>query len=304
MTPPSGEQFEITDPDAAARAVITEVGAALRVFEVAGREVIVPFGEDELSPAGHGAVLAPWPNRLGDGRYAWDGVTYQLPISEPRTRTALHGLVRWERWSAVRHGAHAVTLRLDTVPLPGYPWPLTLEVTYALQGAALAVTLTATNHGASAAPYGAGFHPWLSPGPGGLDAAVVQIDAERWVRPDARLLPTEVTEIPPSLDAHRPRQAAGLTLDDAFVSPTRDDDGRSWIRLTGSDGRTAAAWMDHSLRAWQVCTGDDLDVPGYSRTGLAAEPMTCVADALATGDDLIRLEPGARHTVRWGIVLS
>ena len=48
---------------------------------------------------------------------------------------------------------------------------------------------------------------------------------------------------------------------------------RSWIRLTGTGGRTAAAWMDRSMSCWQVCT---VDLPGdpLHRTGLAAEPMT------------------------------
>jgi galactose mutarotase-like enzyme len=40
-----------------------------------------------------GHVLAPWPNRLRDGRYRWDGEEHQTPLSEPETATAIHGHV-------------------------------------------------------------------------------------------------------------------------------------------------------------------------------------------------------------------
>ncbi len=91
-------------------------------------------------------------------------------------------------------------------------------------------------------------------------------------------------------------------LDDAFVDATYHD-GLSWLRLTGSDGRTAAVWMHTSMTSWQLCTGDGIDPPDQRRRGLAAEPMTCVADAFRTGDDLIRLGSGREHTVRWGLRL-
>jgi len=55
------------------RATIATVGAALREFSVDGSDVIVPFAADEVAPAFHGMVLAPWPNRLADGRYSFGG---------------------------------------------------------------------------------------------------------------------------------------------------------------------------------------------------------------------------------------
>jgi len=37
------------------------------------------------------------------------------------------------------------------------------------------------------------------------------------------------------------------------------------------------------------------------RRGLAVEPMTCPPNALATGESVIRLEPGESATGTWGI---
>ncbi len=300
LTPPSGRQYEIGLGEQ--RAVIAEVGAALRLYAVGGRDVVVPFGEDEIAPAYHGAVLLPWPNRLRDGQYTFDGRDYQVAVTEPARQTALHGLVCWERWGLVEHTQTAVRLVVDIVPTPGYPFPVRAEIDYELTDEGLEITVTATNLGTRAAPYGVGFHPWLSPGAGSLDDCVLRLDAEAWIATDERLLPTGVAALPGEFDFRRPRLLGSTALDDAFVDATYVD-GRSRVLLTGADGRTAAIWMDESLPCWQLCTGDGIDAAAYVRTGLAAEPMTCVADAFRTGDNLIKLAPGQKHTVHWGLTL-
>ncbi|WP_159619569.1 aldose 1-epimerase family protein [Ruania rhizosphaerae] len=300
-TSPTGQQLQIASGEAVA--TVTEVGAHLREFRVGGRDVVVPFSAEELPPASHGAVLAPWPNRLRDGRYTWDGIEYQVPITEPARGTALHGLASWQRWTVDEHTADVVVLKLDLPPTPGYPFPLTVAVRYALGADGLRITTTATNTGSADAPYGVGFHPWLSPGPGSLDDAELQLDATQWVPTDDRLLPTGVADLPAELDFRQPRRLARTELDDAFVGATYDADGLSWLRLRGSDGRTAAVWMDRSMGCWQMCTGDHVAAVSAQRTGLAAEPMSCVADAFRTGADLVRLAPGSSHSVTWGITL-
>src|SRR4051812_12397563 len=81
------------------RAVLVEVGGTLRDYSAGGVQVLDGFDADELSPASAGQVLAPWPNRIRDGRYEFEGVPYQLALTEPNRHNAIHGLVNWTRWS-------------------------------------------------------------------------------------------------------------------------------------------------------------------------------------------------------------
>jgi aldose 1-epimerase len=302
----SGHQFSISFGQH--QATVTDIGAKVRQYAVGGRDVFTPFGADEVAPTGDGAVLAPWPNRLRDGRYAFAGKEYQLDISEPPTGTALHGLVMWQRWTVVPvadadHEADAaVTLELRLPASGGYPFDLHLRVTYRIGPDGLAVTASTTNRGSTPAPYGIGFHPWLSPGDASLDECTVQLDAATRVLVDDRLLPVGTEPASGTYDLRTPRPMRHLDLDDAYLDPIRDDAGLSWTRLTGADGRTAAVWMDGSMDCWQVCSGDHIQ-PAVRRTGLATEPMTCIADALRTGDRLVVLEPGECHEVRWGATL-
>lgn len=298
MTAPTGRQIELRLGDR--HAVVTETGGTLRSFRVGGRDVVVPFAVDELPPAVHGAVLIPWPNRIGDGRYSFDGKEYQLDLSEPERSNAIHGLVRHTRWSVSEQSDTSVRLELDLVPRLGYPFSLRFSLDYDLSPDALRVTLTATNIGDRTAPYGAGFHPWLSPGAHRLEDCALSIDATSWVEVDDRLLPvTESPDLPVEKDFRAARRIGATRLDDGFGATGE----RSAVRLTDPDGVTATVWQEEGFACWQVFTGDGL--PGqWLRSGLAAEPMTCAADAFRTGERLIRLAPGATHTCRFGLGLA
>lgn len=297
---PSGAQHVIRAGEHTA--TIAEVGAMVREYTVGGRDVFVPFDAAEPAPVFNAAVLVPWPNRLRDGRYRVDGTSYQLPVSEPDRGTALHGLGCWYRWTLVDSAPDSVTLELALPAQKGWPFQLVTRVRYTVDaGSGLEVVVRTTNVGAGTAPYGVGFHPWLSAGGADLDDCTVRLDATEHVTVDDRLLPTGVEPVTGDHDLREPRSLAGLDLDDAWVGATRDADGLAWCRLGCPDGSTPAVWMDGTMDCWQVCSADHID--GHERFGLAAEPMSCYADAFNTGDRLVRLAPGDSHEVRWGATL-
>ena len=109
MIAPSGEQFELSFGDQ--RAVVVEVGGGLRSYAVGGRDVLDGYGADAMSTSGRGQLLMPWPNRVEDGSYEFDGTRQQLPLTEPERGNAIHGLVRWASWSAAGREPDRVALR-------------------------------------------------------------------------------------------------------------------------------------------------------------------------------------------------
>lgn len=154
MTCPSGEQYELTA--GATRVVVTQVGASLREWE----GVLDGYAVDERAHSGRGQVLIPWPNRVTDGKYEWDGTEHQLALDEPPY--AIHGLVRWVPWVCARRGESYVVLEHLLAPSPGYPFTLQLQLEYALAGDGLSVRCIAENAGREPAPFGAGFHPYIA----------------------------------------------------------------------------------------------------------------------------------------------
>src|SRR6516165_1296307 len=108
MIAPSGEQIEIVAEDQ--QAMVVEVGGGLRSYSAGGRELIDGYVAHEMSSSGRGQALIPWPNRLQDGSYEFDGRRHQLPLNEPERRNAIHGLVRWAAWTASTRERHRVVM--------------------------------------------------------------------------------------------------------------------------------------------------------------------------------------------------
>lgn len=300
---PSGEQFEIRHGDQ--HATIVEVGGGIREYSAGKHAVLDPYPRGEMSDGAHGAPLIPWPNRLADGRYSFDGVEYQLALTEPERHNAIHGLLRWRNWQAIERSADWVTVATRLHPLPGWPFPLEVHITYALSEAGMAVTTRATNLGDRPCPFGAGQHPYLSAGKARVDDCTVELrGATRIVTDAERQLPTGSEPVAGSqFDFSRARPIGELEVDHAFTDLERDAEGLAWVRLGRPDGVAVELWADRSYSVIQLYTGDTL-APERRRRALAAEPMTCPPNALQTGDGVIRLGPGESHVSRWGVRLA
>jgi len=299
---PSGEQFEIAHRDQ--RATIVEVGGGVREYVAGRRAVLDPYPREAMCDGAHGAPLIPWPNRLADGRYAFDGTEYQLALTEPERGNAIHGLLRWRNWQAIERSADWVTVATRLHPLKGWPFTLDVHITYSLGEAGLAVTTRATNIGDRACPLGAGQHPYLSAGDGFVDECMLRLRAATRILTDQeRQLPIGAERVAgTAFDFGVERRIGDLRIDDAFTDLDRDEDGRARLTLTRPDGTTVELWADRSYGVIQLYTGDALALD-RRRRAVAAEAMTCPPNALQSGDRLIRLEPGDSHVSRWGVRL-
>ncbi len=297
---PSGVQYEIGHGQH--QVVVTEVGATLRSYTVGGAAVLDGFGVDEVCDSGRGQVLAPWPNRLGDGRYSYEGRDGRAALDEPERHNAIHGLVRWLPWQVLSRAQNVLSLGCTLYPQPGYPWRLGLVVEYRLGRDGLTVSTSATNLDRIAAPFGIGFHPYLtvsSP----IDSTSLAVPARRRLVADERGLPTTSTSVSGSeLDFTARRWIGDTVLDTAFTDFRRDADGMARVELDDTAGeRGVTVWMDEHFRYVMVFTGDTLEPVSRRRSSIAVEPMSCPPDALRSGVDLVRLEPGASWNGRWGI---
>src|ERR1039458_4355515 len=188
----TGAQWEIAH--GRQRAVVTEVGATLRSYTLDRRPVVAGFAADEWAHAGRGQVLAPWPNRLGDGRYTFGETEAQAALDEPERNNAIHGLVRWMPWQLEVKAQNLVAALCHVFPTPGYPFNLSLRVEYRLGREGLTVTTLATNVGRSTLPFGLGFHPYLQPAAEEIDTAVLELPAHDRLVLDQRGLPSGSVE--------------------------------------------------------------------------------------------------------------
>ena len=276
------------------RAVAVEVGGGLREATVEGRPLLDGYAAGDLPDGGRGQVLAPWPNRVRDGRWSWQGRELQLPLNEVAKTNASHGLVRWAGWTVVERAPDRVLLAHRLHPQSGYPFRLDLTVAYAVHPErGLSVVLEARNAGDVPAPVALGLHPYVAPPAGDLvDDCVLQAPAATQVLVDARSLPDGLA---PAGGWDRPTRIGDAVLDVAYTGRGGDE-----VRLSAG-GRTTVVTTD---APWlQLFTGDTL-APGRRRRGLAVEPLTAPVDALngsVEGGAADVLEPGQTLALRWAV---
>ncbi|QDZ15658.1 aldose 1-epimerase family protein [Humibacter ginsenosidimutans] len=306
--PISGISIDLAHGDY--RASIASVGASLRTLTHDGRDLVVPFEADELRPAFRGATLAPWPNRIVDGRYTFDGVEQQVALTEPALNNALHGLVAWLDFAVRDRGDDFVQLAASIQAQQGYPHRVDLEVVFRLDDDGLHSAVTARNSGTSAAPFGTGPHPYLVAGQGRVDdwtltlpaADVLAVTADRLAPIGLAAVSSHVggTAREGELDFRTPRVIGEVFIDHAFTALQRDAAGTAAVEIVAADGHGVAMRWDAACPWVQIHTADRPD-PALSRLGLAVEPMTCPPDAFNSGTDLIVLQPGDTTTAGWTI---
>jgi aldose 1-epimerase len=298
---PSGDQLEIRHGDH--YAVVVTVGGGLRTYTVGGRDVLDGYAVDAMCDGARGQTLVPWPNRVKDGAWTWQGDKQQLALTEPEQHNAIHGLVRWMPWHVLEHDADRVSLGCASYPQPGYPWPFDVTVTYTLDGNGLTVHTAVTNHGTTPAPVAAGAHPYITVGTPTVDTAVLHLPADTWIPTGEQQIPTGRNAVDGSpYDFRTPRPIGDVEIDYTFTDLHRDDDGRFRLRLSAPDDRHAVTfWVGAAYPFVEVFTGDALPDESRRRRGLGVEPMTAPPNALASGESLVVLEPGERWSGEWGI---
>jgi aldose 1-epimerase len=298
---PAGEQHEIGH--GRHHVVVTEVGATLRSYTVDGVPVVDGFGVTDMCSSGRGQVLAPWPNRLGDGRYSIDCRTGRAAWDEPERRNDIHGLVRWLPWHLRSRAQNVLVLGCTLFAQPAYPWRLDLVLEYRLGRDGLSVTAGVTNADEVPAPFGLGFHPYITLGSPTIDGVRLTLPGQRCLVTDDRGLPTGDTIVAGSeLDFTSGRRIGPTRHDTAFTELERDAHGVTRVELDDTEsGRGATVWMDERFGYVMAYTADTVEPAGRRRQSIAIEPMTCPPDALRSGTDLIRLEPGTSWRATWGI---
>jgi len=120
-------------------------------------------------PSGYGIpLLFPFPNRIRDGKYAWNGTSYEMPEDAvPSNRTnAIHGFCLDRPWRVTHQTAHRVTAEFQlSVDAPGrrefWPADFLIRGTYTLYATALSLDLQIENVDTVPLPWGFGTHAYF-----------------------------------------------------------------------------------------------------------------------------------------------
>ena len=230
--------------------------------------------------------LVPYSNRIGDGRFRFDGDDYSLRPNAAFSRHPLHGVGWLRAWSVNAVTPDSVSLafahRASGRDDPEWPWSFAATQTIALDDTGLRSTLTVTNEDNRPMPAGMGLHPFFPKSP----RMELQFEAAAVWRNDATSLPIERARIPPEWDFATRRPVGELAVDNCFAGWSRGAllywPERQWgVRIQASEA------FGHLV----VYTSP-------ARDNIAVEPVSHANNAVnlaAAHDDtgLVILAPGA-----------
>ena len=269
-------------------------GADIFRLVLSGKEIIKPrrLGEAE------NPWLFPFPNRLKQGVYDFEGKKYSFEINDGNgLQNALHGFVRAEPFSITEQGKNdqEAQVTLDYAyagELDSYPFPFQMSISYRLSAQQLKVGVKLVNTGRTNMPAGLGWHPYFGL-PLGKDKAEIQLPSCREVEVDKTMIPTGKKFASTRFDAFH--SLKGIDLDTCFEL---NDKGQiNAVRLRSGDDHEIRLWQDGAYGFIQIYIPDD----GQS---IAIEPMTCGIDAFNTGEGLRILAPGESWELSCGVGLG
>lgn len=256
-------------------------------------------------------ILFPWPNRIDEGKFSFDGHAYQLATPAPGEH-ASHGFVHERPWQVIDSGASEgawVTSLFQSAHFPEidahFPFPFEACVTYRLKDGVLYHEFEGVNVGDGTMPVGLGIHPYF-PLPvtenGDRDACTVRMPAATyWPLRDDPIPTGEVLPVD------------GTVYDVRKATPLKDrfyDHVWSGVPLT--HGWSRCEYVDPTAEVRIAMEADEafrelvLYAPD-SRPVVCFEPYTCVTNAFNLqnrGIDagLIRLKPGEKLTAAMRII--
>lgn len=295
--------MKITSEDGRVRAAVDPLGGGLRELEVDGIALVESYPEGDPAPYAAGAVLFPWPNRVRDGRWSADGTDHRLVVDEPELHNASHGLVRGQVFEVLPSAPGVLSLRTEIDDCPGYPFHLQLLLEYRLLDDGLLVQSDVRNLGTRKAPFALGFHPYARVGDVPASQLTLMVAASEVLEVDDQLIPIGSHEVTGTAEDPNDLPLATAVLNHSYGGLTVVD-GHHRHRLQAPDGHAVELRTDPAFGWVQIFTCPIFPRAEGLATAVAVEPMTAPPNALASGRDVIQLEPGESWTAGWSVHLT
>lgn len=269
--------------------VTTTGGAIWRFFSRSGGVEMPLFREppqgSEREALKSGCFpLVPFGNRVRGNRFSFEGREHSLEPNMGWDRHYLHGDGWTGEWRVVSHTKTEIVLSLGHSGT-GTPYAYDAEQRFSIDGSTLTTTLSVTNRGEFALPFGLGWHPYFPLTKG----TTLKAAARSCWEEDSSWLPTVEHPVTGDIDFTQPRGLPRRWVNTVFEGWS----GKADIEWS-EGGLSLAIDADPLFSRYLVFVSDPAFDAGYDYDFFCFEPMSHSADGhnMASGGGLVRLAQG------------
>ncbi len=284
----SKERLHIVKDDKIILTVAPWYGAKLTQVKLYAKDtwndILWPVSDEDLKTNAwfKQSILFPYPNRLEDGQYSFEGNTYQWPINEEDKHNQLHGMVYDHPFEVVSAEASSESATIVLIhrydgSLDYYPFAYDLEVTYHYEYDQLITSFKVVNKGKRNMPFGLGWHPYFQINGKGIAGYTFHAGQVEEIELSDRSLPTGKREQLPEIKF----PLCEMSLDNAYQLKNTPYS----YSLETRQGLTLKFDASDEMDYMQIFT------PEGGET-VAIEPMTANINSFNNGDGIRILEPG------------
>lgn len=262
-------------------------GAAIEHLSLQGEQVLgrLPNYHFESS------FLFPFPNRLAEGNFTFEGKEFQFDKNDFGRPNALHGFIHDKEFNIQKLGddiLECIWQSDDT--LASYPFNYQVKITFQLKAAELEIRVQVTNNGETNMPFGFGWHPYFlvdKPKQVKLKLPKVEkVEVNEILIPTGKVSAFSTFEAFALIDGHQMDSCLKLKRK-AFRNRSFLDSGRFKLEV----------WQSDAFPFIQVFTPED-------QKAFAIEPMTCTIDALNNDEGFIILDGGGTWNGEFGVKIE
>ena len=284
--------YSIEQQGKAVAEIVPELGNNCYAFRVSDGNFWYPVIDSppdletlEQRPTAYGnPILFPFPNRIRNGKWEFEGKSYQFD-KQPESPTTIHGLLlnlpyNVDKHTADGNGATLVcSLKSDDFPdvIRQYPFPFKIEITYTIKDAVLTMDVKIKNTGENNMPMGFGIHPYFRvdiSAKADASKAVISVPANKYWELDDVLVPTgKQLDVEGTLDLRYGQPFEKLKLDHVFTD----------VNLVGSVSRCSIENKDTGHGMIMESDAQFRELVVYTppdRDAICFEPYTCPTDAI------------------------
>jgi aldose 1-epimerase len=277
--------------------ILPQLGGMLNAYSVNGVNVIDGIsldqdGIDDYFSTFKSSVLLPYPNRISDAKFDFNGKEHRLHCNEENLNNALHGFIYNKTFKIIDSNCdadHGMVL-LQYVYEGGeegfpYPFEVTLEYNFYISGR-LTCKCGIKNVGKETMPLGIGWHQYFSFGDT-VDDLSLTFSPDQQLKVNEKMIPTGEKVAVEAVSG----KIGNSTYDDCFT-------------LKGH----FVSLKHPELGELIIDCGQDYPFLQFytppHRRSIAIEPMTCPPNVFNNREGLIELKPGISKETSFSMTIT